>query len=1597
MTTRIKKILLYSISSIFILIVLLALATVFFLKSSKGQSIVSDFATKIMSESLGTPVSGDISYGFPDWIKVDKLLIIDSQKDTLLYSSKLGLDMDMLALLDNKLKINEIKLENSYLNVTQKEGVYNFDAILEKLTGGEPDTISTPIDISLSRILLLNFRAKYAEDQANTNLTLRIAKAKTGFNKIDTKKQIFDFKNLEGNGFNISGNINTPKPQKTDTTNSVLPLVSIRSIVINDINWNLNLFESSTKTTAQKIDLLISLDQIDLQKEIYRVSDLKVSGKSLTYNNLKANPQNLKSFNADDISFENISLKLKDLSYKKGDAVGLISEFVLKEKSGLEIMEFQTNFDYSKDILKLGKLTLKTPKSNFNAGFELNLKNKLSYIVKIENSNLALEDALFFDSSLSKNENYLALKKEKLTFEGSVSGNENVLNIKDLKASILKNTKLNVLGSIKDFGNPFLDLTIKNINTTKQELAILIPKSQMPKDFEIPENIGMTGTVLGRFDNIKVNLNLKSTDGNAQLNAQLVNFGTKKQPVFSGKMSVDNFQAGKIIKNKELGSITGAFNFDGVGIDPAKMKVNIDGAIKDVFYDGKQYKNISLKGSLKDQLIDSEIGIKDNGADVTWKGTVNLKSGSPVIIGKTYVNELNLKTLGLIDDNITIKGDFDLYQVNLDTKDPVVDFEGKNVIIAKDGVSYTVGNVRLLTEKDGKTRSVFLKTDFMNFAASGNFEYSQLKDVILGEINKYFEIPNYKPIAYSQNYTFNIDGFIKYDSVFKVIVPKLTGFKPINIHSRLSSDVKESISGNISVPYLEYDSIKIYKTKFDFKGDGVALRYNLFTDQVSNNSVRVRNASLIGKLEDNTAEYDLAVKDSLNQSIHALSGYIQSIDNKVRLSFNERGTLLFYDKWSGNPYGYIDYDEKGLNFSDVIFTNHNQILRVNSRSDVPNGPLLVFTENLDLNKLGRAFLQDSTLVGGMLDLDLELVNYMETNPYFTGDFSIIDFMTNSVSLGKLTGRAESLESSKIKINANLDGLESEFTLNGIINTETSENLDLELLMKKINVKIIEPYTVDVANDLKGNIDGKLKIGGSFDKPDINGNIGISELSMKLIETGAILNLKNQNIALKDQQILFDKLEILDVHEKKMIVDGFVNISQLPDYNYQIKIESDDFKLIDAKQGDNELYFGEGYFKSNLLVKGRNTVFKLTGNVGLIKGSNLTMLLPDDASATSELENIVTFVDFSNTKKKSNKAVKKNEAISFANAVNINVDINEDVILNMLMDPITGDIMTVKGKAKINTGFNNNGDLFMIGKYEIVEGVYNLSYQIIKKEFKINENSNSYISWSGDPMEADLKITAEYAAGKKSINTYPMVGARYDNLKSQNLNIPVRVDLVVTGVLSNPNIDFEMVLSSSDVGNYADDLKSLGFKIVDERGSKEGSSQVLDNTKIKNQAIILLVSGAFTSEQFVDNATDIKNYENLARKTASDLISSQLNRYASGIVKGIDLDLGVQSGYNTANDSRNTNLSLGVKKKLANDRIVISIGKNFELENKDLRSDEIFDNIDAAWNITKDGRFKIKVFRKNQNQAAVEGAVVETGLGFIIAIDYDTWRKLTHKP
>jgi len=130
---------------------------------------------------------------------------------------------------------------------------------------------------------------------------------------------------------------------------------------------------------------------------------------------------------------------------------------------------------------------------------------------------------------------------------------------------------------------------------------------------------------------------------------------------------------------------------------------------------------------------------------------------------------------------------------------------------------------------------------------------------------------------------------------------------------------------------------------------------------------------------------------------------------------------------------------------------------------------------------------------------------------------------------------------------------------------------------------------------------------------------------------------------------------------------------------------------------------------------------------------------------------------------------------------------------------------------------------------------------------------------------------------------------------------------------------------------------------------------------------------------------------------SRILSDQLNQLAGSLVSGVDItfDMNSEQEYTTGTTQTQTDLNVQVSKGLFNDRVRVSVGSDFQLEdvNPGQNTTNIAGDVNVDYKLSKDGRYMIRVYRKDQYQTELQGQVVETGLSFILTFDYNKFKEL----
>jgi hypothetical protein len=95
--------------------------------------------------------------------------------------------------------------------------------------------------------------------------------------------------------------------------------------------------------------------------------------------------------------------------------------------------------------------------------------------------------------------------------------------------------------------------------------------------------------------------------------------------------------------------------------------------------------------------------------------------------------------------------------------------------------------------------------------------------------------------------------------------------------------------------------------------------------------------------------------------------------------------------------------------------------------------------------------------------------------------------------------------------------------------------------------------------------------------------------------------------------------------------------------------------------------------------------------------------------------------------------------------------------------------------------------------------------------------------------------------------------------------------------------------------------------------------------------------------------------------------------------------------------------VGLSKRLLNDRLQIAVGSNFGLGTtgtqqatqgaKNQNANNIAGNVNVNYQLSKDGRYMLRFYRKNDYQGVVDGYIIETGFGFAMTVDYNQIREV----
>jgi hypothetical protein len=1634
------KIFQWTVGTIIVLFLLLLLL----IQIPYVQNFAKDKAVLYIQDKIKTKVViAKIDIGFPKKIILEGVYLEGVKKDTLLRANKLAVDISMFQLLNNKVEINSVDFQGVIANINRDStSVFNFDYIIKAFSSPknqDPDT--TPMTFSLENINLDTINLRYTDAFSKNDLSIKLNHLETRIKTFDLEKMDFEVPKIKIKGLNlkykqgITANKNEDKstPQtryklqlgeidlskiavdyqdeasklsstfylkkgltKFDNTDFYNHFFLIDVLNVSDANGKVA-FGKSEKNTTKKESAASATRDWDFK---VRESNIKRVDFNYDNHNTAAIP---KGFDYNHLKVQSLSFDAQEIHYNSVSTSGKINAFKAKEQSGLDVQAFTANFFYGKTNSFFKNLYLKTPQTLVKDELLIGYPSiaalsdhleELSINATLKKSSLGFKDLLLFAPDLANTVPFKNNQNAILQVNGKIFGKLGEIEIPGIEVSGIGNTTFvgsGIITGLPDTEKAYFDFDIKELVSTAKDVNDFLPKETIPNSINLPASFNATGTFKGTINNFATDLVLESSFGPAKINA-LFNQTIKNKEKYDVKTELENFDLGKLIKNNSIGKISGNATIKGSGLDPKTADATVKGTIEKIYYNKYNYKNLDLRGTIDNGLFQATADSNDPNLTFDLVSSGSFKDKYPTGKIKLNIDVADLEKLNLHAGPMKIRGvlDADIQSVDLDYLNGK--FNITHLTIADEKEQFIMDSITMIATSAADKNTLFFKSQFLNAEIEGKYKLTTIADAITNSLSTYYNPTSSRKQGTAEKQQLRFKIGISDSPIVLKFIPELRSLEPISISGSYNT-VNDSIILNAAIPKLVYGDNTITNAVLKVDTKDNALVYNLVVDDIQNSQFQLPYTSITGKVQDNTADYTLQLKDLKDKERYLLSGTLKALAGNNELRLDPTKLLLNYESWKMDADNLVRFGKKGIYANNFELSKEQSSIKIQSQSEKANAPLAIDFNDFKIETISNIAVKDDLEISGNINGNA-LVKNLSQSPIFTADLIVDQFAFKKDTVGTVTLHVDNKVANTYNTKVSITGQDNLVDLNGTYKTGDG-NLDMNLDISRLNLKSIQGFTLDNLKESTGFFTGNFKITGNTDQPKLVGDLLFNDIGFKVTPLNSTFKSLNDKIAFTGNTIVFNQFVIKDEKDNDLVINGKIDSQNFSNIGYDLTLDAVNFKAINSQEKDNDLYYGEMYLDNHLRIGGTYNNPVVDGNIKVNKDTKFTIVMPQSDPSIADREGIVEFIDQDNppmiqTTLRADEAL-SNLEITGVNA-SVNIEVDKDAELSIVIDKANGDFLKLKGEAQLTGGVDSSGKTTLTGRYELKEGAYEMNFNLIKRKFDIK--SGSYILWTGEPTAADINITAVY---KNEAAPIDLVGDQLANVTASVRNtykqkIPFETELKMKGELMKPSISFNIVLPEGNNSVSTEIINTTQAKLTQLRQQPD---------ELNKQVFALLLLNRFIGENPFASESGGTTVSSLARESASKILSQQLNNLAGDLISGVELnfDLVSSQDYTTGQLENKTDLNVGISKKLLNDRLKVTVGSSFGLEGPQQKNQEastIAGDVAIEYQLSKDGRYKLKVYRINKYQVALQGQVVETGVAFVITLDYNEFKELFQK-
>ncbi len=1377
--------------------------------------------------------------------------------------------------------------------------------------------------------------------------------------------------------------------------------LSIRKITLRNATAKLiNYKNDSTLNYQFLIDYFSSDSPTDTsakQKWEVKLGDIFLENVNFVYKDERKNTAVTQNMNFNYLNFRRTYGKFSNLDFKGDTIYARISNFKTNEQCGFALNDLSTEAKVSSKELLLEKLIIKTPQTNIKGTINFlydSWDDYSDFITKVkiksvleDSTHIAMPDIARFTSELNG-------LNASVILSGKINGYVSDLNLKDFKLKYGNHTRFNgnlSLSGLPDFSTSFLHFDAEEIATSYSDL-VQIPNYPFSenKKLELPIELKRLGTISykGKFDGFVTDFTTygKFKTGLGHVATQLsIKIGKKNDDIaYHGKVQTSDFDIGTLFGISNFNNLSLNAEIKGKGTSLKSLDADVEGHVLNITYNNYSYKDIRLNGNIKEKIFNGLLTSKDPNADFDFNGNINFTNKVPQMDFISTVNRIDLKKLNFTTQDAVISTQIliNLSGDNLNNLTGDINFD--NTLYKNAAKDFKISTLDLKLDQATDAKKLVLNSNYFNLAVDGRFNMNNLGFAFEQVLNAYyptFFAKNKTKTIYADEFKFKLT-IKKFNIINELFLKDLM----ISPGSVIAGDF--DASKNLMNVTLKSDSIKYGKIKFSnnviesysqnnkvnlvFKGSAIKL-----TD-----SLTLKNYFMYLVSKDLDTKYNFEWDNKASpKNAGRLNGKINFANHMATLNFEK----FFISPSDSSTWTLVSTNptvvDTGGNIliNPLLFVNKTQSIGVaGSLTDRPNDSLVINTSSVVLEQFNPILRAIKLKLEGLLDGRLTIHDPKVFA--FSSDLNFSNLKINNNTLGQMVVKTDYNPTTKTIFtdgytSLGLPTFDGEKMKNIAFKgyyylDKKEESIDLDIKATPANLKLLNPMLEGILTIDHALVSGEGKIHGTPDNIKIDGNFKLYNSEIKVDYTNVVYNITGL-VEIMPDQIRFSDF-LMSEKGLKAAPQGTMNGNIFHTNFSKMQIDYDvtykNMLVLNTNDKHNSTFYGRVFATGNMGIYG--FLNNLHMEVTAATNKNSKFVLPLDGPAEIAESDFIHFVKKDTLPKKAN-----NTLTGFS--LEMKVKATSDLMVQIVLDKASGDALNVQGDGDLDLNISSLGKFEMFGDYILTNGDYLFTLEnVINKKFEIDAGSS--ISWSGDPVNADINVTTSY---NQRASVAPLLNDTTGRYKGR---FPVDCKLLITNKLFSPNINF-----------------AIEFPNIDATARARINNILSDEAELNRQVFSFLLFRSFVTPQIYNSSGGGVTAGSAAASTGSEMLSNRvsefLNNYFGNLTGIRDLNLGLN--YRPGNQNNSEAVDLALSKQFLNNKVTVDgnfgVNGNNATTTSNKNSSSLIGDVNIDYKLSDDGRYRVKGFnRSNDNtQQATTGGAYTQGVGFFYREEFETFNDL----